>query len=615
MNFYPLKTNHPIILSLFLALATAVTAQASDPLETLKPSHPRVLVEADHWAGIKAQAETDPLLAQYIAQLLVEADHLLEQSPLERRKQGRRLLSVSREALRRISIWSMARHLANDPRYAKRAEKEMRQLVQFSDWNPSHFLDVAEMTAALAIGYDWLYDDLSAEARGEISEGIVRHGLEPGLKAIRQGAWWATYRNNWNQVCFGGLSLGALAVADEYPEIARELLKAARSGIKYGLSIYAPDGVYPEGPGYWGYGTAYQCLMIDALRSALGTTWNLEKSPGFLQSAQSQVQLAGPTGRYFNFSDGHEGPSLQAAMFWFAKHLDQPELLEMQRIVLAERLDRVEEDDHLQPWLGILPALWWPFNVDSPESPSLPLAWIGNGPHPVAVFRSSWSDPDALYLTCKGGRADISHAHMDAGSFVLEANGVRWAVDLGAQSYHSLEALGIELWDKSQHGNRWDVFRLNNRSHNTLTIDNKLHRVDGAAHFTHFDSQSAELDLSPVFKGQADRVTRRFEVSGRNVTITDQLQGLKAGAKVRWAMATRAKVEIEDTEAILQKDGQSLNVTLRDAGGAKLRAIPADPPADGFNAPNPDTSLLIVDAIVPSSGKLDIEMHFEPSQL
>lgn len=612
MKFHPSKQAYITILALCLSLTASALAGASDPLKTLKPSHPRVLIEAGQLARIKAQAETDPLLAQYIGQLLVEADRLMEQPPLERRKQGRRLLSVSREAFRRISIWSMARHLEDDPRYAKRAEEEMLQLVQFSDWNPSHFLDVAEMTAALAIGYDWLYDDLDAEARTAIREGIVRHGLEPGLTGIRQGAWWADFQNNWNQVAFGGLTLGALAVADEAPEIARELLREARPGIAYGLSVYAPDGVYPEGPGYWGYGSVYQCLMIDALRSALGTSWDLEKSPGFLRSARAQVQLAGPTGRFFNFSDSGAGPSLQSAMFWFAEELGKPELLRSQRRILAERL-APEPDERGSKGLSILPALWWPeAPARQADTPTLPLAWQGDGRQPVAVFRSSWSDPDALYLACKGGQVDHSHAHLDAGSFVLEANGVRWAVDLGAQSYYSLESKGIELWGMGQNAPRWDVFRLNNRSHNTLTIDDALHRVDGMAEFTQFGADGAQLDLSPVFQGQAAEVTRRFEVSDREVTVTDQLEGLEAGAQVRWTMATRADVEIEGAQATLSQDGESLEVTMRQPNGGQLRVIPADPPDDGFNAPNPDTYLLVVDAVAPASGELRIEMHFEP---
>ncbi|MFO8027532.1 MAG: hypothetical protein R6U56_07700, partial [Opitutales bacterium] len=122
----------------------------------------------------------------------------------------------------------------------------------------------------------------------------------------------------------------------------------------------------------------------------------------------------------------------------------------------------------------------------------------------------------------------------------------------------------------------------------------------------------AQLDLSPVFQGQAAEVTRRFEVSDREVTVTDQLEGLEAGAQVRWTMATRADVEIEGAQATLSQDGESLEVTMRQPNSGQLRVIPADPPDDGFNAPNPDTYLLVVDAVAPASGELRIEMHFEP---
>ena len=34
---------------------------------------------------------------------------------------------------------------------------------------------------------------------------------------------------------------------------------------------YGPDGGYPEGFGYWGYGTSFQVMLIAALESAFGT--------------------------------------------------------------------------------------------------------------------------------------------------------------------------------------------------------------------------------------------------------------------------------------------------------------------------------------------------------
>jgi hypothetical protein len=40
-----------------------------------------------------------------------------------------------------------------DSHYAKRAERELLAIARFSDWHPDEFLDVAELTTAVAVGY------------------------------------------------------------------------------------------------------------------------------------------------------------------------------------------------------------------------------------------------------------------------------------------------------------------------------------------------------------------------------------------------------------------------------------------------------------------------------
>lgn len=53
----------------------------------------------------------------------------------------------------------------------------------------------------------------------------------------------------------------------------------------------------------------------------------------------------------------------------------------------------------------------------------------------LGSFRSSWLDNNATWLAFKGCRGHYSHNDLDGGTFVLEMGGVRWAVDLGADSY------------------------------------------------------------------------------------------------------------------------------------------------------------------------------------
>jgi hypothetical protein len=316
----------------------------------------------------------------------------------------------------------------------------------------------------------------------------------------------------------------------------------------------------------------------------------------------------------YNFADGGEGGGFKPAMFWFARHLNQPNLLApelpgLQRI-LAQPADAVGR-------AGFLPlvALWWSTVPTTGAAPPLPLAWFGDGPNPIGIFRSSWTDTNALYLAFKGGSARLNHAHMDAGSFVLEADGVRWARDLGAQDYHSIESKGWSLWDRGQDGQRWKIFRLNNFSHNTLTIDGQLHRANGDARITHFDPETrrATVDLTGIFKDQATRVVRQFGIGDhREVTVTDELQGLKPGAEVRWQLVTRAEVEVQPAEAILRQDGKTLQARVHSPAEARFAVRPADPPADGVNTPNPGSRILTLDARAPSDGRMRITVSLRP---
>lgn len=598
----------PAALLCLAPLLAAATPDAPDPLAGLRPGHPRLIATPDDWTYLAARLGSDPLLRAQHEGLLAQAREILPLPPVTRVLTGRRLLSVSRTLLARVTTLGYAWRLTGDRAFVERAEAEMLAAAAFSDWNPSHFLDVAEATAALALGYDWCHDGLSPAARARIREAIVTKGVQPGLDPEARHNRWHRNRHNWNQVCFGGLTLGVLAIAEDEPELARRLLTLARDGIGHGLAPYAPDGVYPEGPSYWIYGTSYQVLMIAGLESALGTDWGLAASPGFLPSVHAFLQATAPSGRFYNFADGGEGGGLVSVVYWFARKLDDPGLLLFNRRALES--GSMARGNRFSP----LVALWWPDRAAA--EPTLPLHWQGRGPNPIGVFRESWSDPAALYVAFKGGSADLNHAHMDAGSFILEADGVRWAIDLGAQEYNSLESKGISLFGRTQDAQRWGVYRLNNLSHSTLTIGGQHHRVEGRARITHFaadpGSPRALVDLTPVFGGQAGSVRRGFQVlPGRRVLIQDELTGLAPGTRVRWQMPTRAQVTVNGTNAHLAEQGQTLHARLLADGGA-FTVGPADPPADDFNAPNPGVSLLAVDLVAPANGTLRIAVVLAP---
>jgi hypothetical protein len=225
--------------------------------------------------------------------------------------------------LTKILTFSTAYRLSGNPKYAQHAIKEMHTAIAFPDWNPSHFLDVAEMGTALAIGYDWLFDILSFEDKKSIKTALVKNALEPGLSVHPDR--FRNKINNWNFVCNGGLIITALAIADEEPIIADKIIRKALDSLPNALQNYAPDGAWFEGPSYWMYATSYLSMMLSSLKSALGTDYGLSGSSGLTNTGRFFMDMIGPSGNFFNFADGGIQPHGSApALLWLSQLYEQP---------------------------------------------------------------------------------------------------------------------------------------------------------------------------------------------------------------------------------------------------------------------------------------------------
>src|SRR3984893_2867717 len=343
------------LLVFLLLIHLFASAQVDHIGSTLKlPHHPRILMLKGEEGPIKSTIAADDTWGKMHQVILAECDSLLNLPPVERIQIGRRLLDKSREALRRLFFLSYAYRMSQHPKYLQRAEKELLAVAAFSDWNPSHFLDVAEMTMAEAIGYDWLYNDLSANSRSVIREAILKKGIEPSLDPKYNG--WLKVEHNWNQVCNAGITYGAIALYEDQPELSKQIINRAIESIVKPMQEYSPDGAYPEGYGYWGYGTSFNVMFISAIEKLFGKDFGLAKQPGFLKTAGYFETMTGPSGNPFNYSDAGAEGGIQPAMFWFASRLKDPSLLWVERSRLMKDDPKRYVKDRLLPaimlWSG-----------------------------------------------------------------------------------------------------------------------------------------------------------------------------------------------------------------------------------------------------------------------
>ena len=578
------------------------------------PQHPRILLLKNEEQSIRRFISSDVCWEKIHETILTESEKLLSVPPIERVMVGRRLLDVSRKALRNIFFLSYSYRLTNDKAYAERAEKELLAVAAFKDWNPSHFLDVGEMTMGVAIGYDWLYDWLSEESKSIVRNAIIEKGIKPSMDDRYND--FITAHNNWSQVCNTGIAYGALAIAEDEPALAEEMLHRSVNNIY--MADYAPDGAYPEGAGYWSYGTSYNVMFISALDKAFGTDFGLSETPGFKQTAEYAQHVIANDYHIFNYSDSDEygRTGLNTTLFWFARKYDDGTLLWMQKREL-ERLNKLGG-------YRLLPALMvWANGIKQRTIlPPKKMMFTAQGKSPVCFMRTSWTDKKAIFLGFKLGSPSVSHAHMDIGSFVMVADGVRWACDFGMQQYESLESKGLDIWNREQNSQRWQVFRYNNMAHNTLTFDNQLQRVKGYAKVDRWGESDklmfAVSDLTDMYRDRVSEVKRGVAIVGEKnqyVVVRDEIEGGKELSTVRWNMLTECRAEmIGDGKAVLvAKNGKRLVLRVDYPKGVKVCTWSTKSP-NSWDAGNKNTVFVGFEYKVPAGEKVVLQVSLLPGK-
>ena len=580
-----------VVISFFATLSGADNKVSIDIGKL--PPHPRILLCKGAEKALKKQAKL-PVWNGLYESILQACDTMLGLPVNERVVVGRRLLATSRENLRRILFLGFAYRMTGEKRYSDRAEAEMLKAASFSDWNPSHFLDVAEMTAALAIGYDWLYPKLSETSRRTIRTAILEKGLKPSFGKEHDAILNAP--TNWNQVCHCGMAYGALAVAETEPDLARRTIERAVEKVRIPMRHYAPDGAYPEGYAYWEYGTSFNVLLISAMENAFGTDFGLCDAPGFLESGKFMLHMVTPQLRSFCYSDCSTDAGLLPALFWFYRKTGDASILCNQGWLLQAD----SRKNHLQDRLLPLLFVWGQgASLDKPTVPET-LYWKGGGDNPVFLMRSGWNDPDALYVGVKMGTPGAGHAHMDVGSFIFEADGVRWAIDMGGEDYDRLEKRGVDLWNGAQGSQRWEVFRYNNKAHNTLTFNDKPQSIKGKVQIKDWRDSTrlryVAMDLTPVYEGQVRYAERAVAmVDDSYAVIEDRVEPGLYYTRMRWTLVTEATPRIlSDSVLLLERGGKRCYVRIASQTPVRWIIRPAVS-ENTYDSPNPGVTIVAFD--------------------
>ena len=261
---------------------------------------------------------------------------------------------------------------------------------------------------------------------------------------------------------------------------------------------------------------------------------------------------------------------------------------------------------------------------------ALDLLWFDDSDHPFAPselppdkqfrdadcisMRSSSSDPNALVVGIQAGSNENldGHRHLDLGSFVLDALGERWILDLGTEP---------EIGRRQA----WEYYRVRAEGHNLPILnpnEGPDQKLDARAPINLLESTptraTAVVDLADAYAGHVSKATRTFEMVDRQfVTLADEIEEGWPIVDFWWFLHTAAEIEIDDllTTATLTQNGKKLIVAIeRGPSRADLEirdAVPLEDSPHPEQCENPGVRKLAIH--LSNITQFKVEVSFTPA--
>lgn len=553
-------------------------------------THPRVMINQEIYDRVVYNYANDADVKQWGDQVIAEADTLLLRAmPTYDIPDGYRLLSTCRDVYQRTQRLAMAYILTKDAKYAEGLYDIFEAAGNFPDWNPQHFLDVAEMTCAFAIGYDWLYDYWSDEQKKFLAEKIYEYGLVPAndayYGALGSYGWWTPgNETNWNVVCNGGTLMGAVAIFEQYPDMCSDMIAMQVRDVEAMMNSFYPDGAWFEGIVYWEYTMAYTVNMLSTLEACFGTDFNLSKTPGLSNSIFYNIAGDGGAGLN-NFHDSTTTHETTNTYFWLSNKYNLPGVTNV-------RLNQFAKGKFSPTAYDIL---WYDTSIKGTDF-YLPKDTYLRGVEFVAM-RNSWTDDNGAWLSYHGGAAEVNHSHLDTGTFVFDLGGVRWAQDLGGDNYNMPGYFGAQ---------KHTYYRLRPEGHNVYVIDPDSKEGQTLGHFAEVETLVSKergaysvLDMTPAYATWVNKARRGYMLSDdrRSGIVRDEIEFNQEGREFIWFMHTpmNAEIKIADKNtAYLTSEGVTLKFMIdSDIEGYEFGVMDAKPldTSPNYSGQNPNAGI------------------------
>ncbi|MBE7030544.1 MAG: hypothetical protein E7409_03840 [Ruminococcaceae bacterium] len=525
--------------------------------------HPRLCATEEAVAQVRKNIETDENAKKLYEYLRATCDGVLSAQPNQWRDLGNGRLDMVRTTEDRLSNLGYMYHISGDERYAERAMVEIDDILTRPYFADAHPLNRAAIMGGLSRCYDLFFDHLGEERRAKIRKivkGLWEDVLFDGsdATAMRAHTWMRT-GDNFGSVHNGTYLESTLTFMDhpEMQEYGTLLFEQMLRHHEYATQDYAPDGAWPEGVGYWKYTMLEWAPATMSLRSVLGDTMGREDHLGLRNAGYFLVDVTGMAHANL-FHDSGTG----------AKQYSRKDVVEQSHAHFA--LSTLYQDPNiLNAWMGFIDnflynnegtsLMWYNPNLQGGDDGALDHRYRGE--LDMVALRSSWEDENAMLLTAHSGQNYMSHSHIDGGTYVMDAMGYSWVIDVGTEDYSNPYS-PVE-------GN---FYVTRPEAHNVYLINPRagyqgqdLYEKSATTMFETSDREGfAVVNMQPYYKEDVITAQRGFKMADdrRHLIVRDEMV-LKNASEVYSFIHTKANIEIIDNNtAIFEQFGKKMLVEV-----------------------------------------------------
>lgn len=570
-----LKGEHPLI--------RLMETKNSSLKKELEGVHPRVFLTQSEIEDLKIKATVQKELWE----TALSRVRALSVEPTPAPAQARR---VQNPVGLGIPEAALAYKITGEEKYLNAAKKYMDAAVSYDIWGyaynkPNVDLAAGHLLYGLGWGYDLLYHDLSEEERQKYKAKLIRQArLLYDFYKPQEGKTYA-YSQNHTFIPMSGLAVTAYALAGETPE-AKDWAALPRAIFEGVLATYSNDGFYYEGVEYWIFSTPWLLHYMDLQLHVTGE--NLYGSvPGFKQMHKyiAHANLPGAE-THFDYGDTYTGNLTRAKKSedYFRERIEGHFVTSYNLFYRLASIYQNGEALGVAQWLKSK-GQWsaeemWSFIWYDPSIEPIPIekqqTWHYFKDHDVVFWRSGWDD-NATAISFKCGpseghsalqkqmefpewRLSSGHAHPDAASFIIWANGTYLTGDSGYE--------GLAM----------------TQSHNTLVFDGKGQNHEGEGHDVFYgipyerinkiklvevvmdESQLSLLaDATAAYEPEVGvrKFQRRFDFTApNNFVITDEVETHNPALITSYLHADNTIESVGENQFVFEPTGTSLVVDI-----------------------------------------------------